>query len=179
MALYFFDNKIEFIIPNSEASVIAQHIGIKDRTVGAYYMSDNYNGVKEFLNNFNGKIYLDLLRTKITSEKIFNYIIEEDKAKLIKSNLVEQLTIINEIENMSNSLVEIDMPTVNENQKYLKFNRENNYVKMFQDLLIGDVTKIIVKRMNTDTYLVYGEVVDNFEYLIDINFGTIDSQIED
>ena len=35
MALIIYDNRIEISIPNSEAMICAQHVGIKDRTVGS------------------------------------------------------------------------------------------------------------------------------------------------
>ena len=59
MALLLKDDRIEISIPNSEASICAQHEGIKDRTVGSYYMSDIYENVKSFLNDFEGNYYID------------------------------------------------------------------------------------------------------------------------
>ena len=46
MALLLKEDRIEITVPNSEASICAQHEGIKDRTVGSYYMSDIYENVK-------------------------------------------------------------------------------------------------------------------------------------
>ena len=40
MSLIIYKDYIEITIPNSEASIDAQHVGIKDRSVGSYYMSD-------------------------------------------------------------------------------------------------------------------------------------------
>ena len=171
MALYFLNDKIEIVIPNSEASIIAQHIGIKDRTVGSYYMSENYNGVKEFFNDFNGKLYLDLYRTKQNLEDMFNYIVEENKANLFKSNIIEQLTLINDIElEKKYDYYEIKMPVVNDNQKYIKFNRDENNTKLFEDLLLGDLTKIVIKKLNYDTFIMYGDVIDNYQDQIDVKF---------
>lgn len=171
MALYFLNDKIEIVIPNSEASIIAQHIGIKDRTVGSYYMSENYNGVKEFFNDFNGKLYLDLYRTKQNLEDMFNYIVEENKANLFKSNIIEQLTLINDIElEKKYDYYEIKMPVVNDNQKYIKFNRDENNTKLFEDLLLGDLTKIVIKKLNYNTFIMYGDVIDNYQDQIDVKF---------
>ena len=47
MALLLKEDRIEISIPNSEASICAQHEGIKDRSVGSYYMSDIYENVKK------------------------------------------------------------------------------------------------------------------------------------
>lgn len=171
MALYFLNDKIEIVIPNNEASIIAQHIGIKDRTVGSYYMSENYNGVKEFFNDFHGKLYLDLYRTKQNLEAMFNYIVEENKANLFKSNIIEQLTLINDIESEKRyDYYEIKMPVVNDNQKYIKFNRDENNTKLFEDLLLGDLTKIVIKKLNKDTFIMYGDVIDNYQDQIDVKF---------
>ena len=54
MALEFRDdiNMLVIHIPNSEASVDAQHNGGKDTTVGSYYMSEMQPEVHEFLNDF-------------------------------------------------------------------------------------------------------------------------------
>ena len=171
MALYFFENKIEIIIPNSEASIIAQHIGIKDRTVGSYYMSENYEGVRNFFDNFDGRIYLDLIKTKNNMEQLYNYIIDENKTYLFKSNLVEQLTIVNEIEtNNEIDYYEISMPVVNDNKKYIKFSRDENATKLFQDLLLGDLTRIIVKKLNKNTFIMYGDTINNYQDQIDVKF---------
>ena len=171
MALYFLNDKIEIVIPNSEASIIAQHIGIKDRTVGSYYMSENYNGVKEFFNDFNGKLYLDLYRTKQNLEAMFNYIVEENKSNLFKSNIIEQLTLINDIESEKKyDYYEIKMPVVNDNQKYIKFNRDENNTKLFEDLLLGDLTKIVIKKLSKDTFIMYGDVINNYQDQIDVKF---------
>ena len=35
-------------------------------------------------------------------------------------------------------------PTVNDDLKYLKFDRTNKYVKTFEDLLLGDLTVITI-----------------------------------
>ena len=42
------------------------------------------------------------------------------------------------------TLVKIPNPTVNDDLKYLKFDRTNKYVKTFEDLLLGDLTVITI-----------------------------------
>ena len=72
-----FDEKtkvLRFDVPNSEATIEAQHFGILDRTVGAYYMSDNSNFCKCFLNQFDGEYYIDISLVKRNAEKIINKI---------------------------------------------------------------------------------------------------------
>lgn len=54
------NNLLRFDIPNSEASIDAQHFGIKDRTVGQYYMSEQYEICNGFLENLEGDIILML-----------------------------------------------------------------------------------------------------------------------
>ena len=54
---------------------------------------------------------------------------------------MDQYAIMDEIEELiiSNreTLVKIPNPTVNDDLKYLKFDRTNKYVKTFEDLLLG------------------------------------------
>ncbi len=61
---------------------------------------------------------------------------------------MDQYAIMDEIEELiiSNreTLVKIPNPTVNDDLKYLKFDRTNKYVKTFEDLLLGDLTVITI-----------------------------------
>ena len=102
---------------------------------------------------------------------MFNYIVEEKRTNLFKSNIIEQLTIINDIEcNKKYDYYEIKMPVVNDNQKYIKFDRDENNTKLFEDLLLGDLTKIVIKKLNRDTFIMYGNIIDNYQDQIDVKF---------
>ena len=173
MSLILNNNRIEIVIPNSEASICAQHEGIKDRTVGSYYMSDIYNDVYNFLNHLKGNYYIDMLRTYKNMKELYDYIEEKEKFQLFKNALVDQLTIMNDlsIELNKETLYKIDPPTVNENYKYLKFDRNDQIVKYFEDLLLGDLTSIIIRKLSNDTFIIYGETVEEYKEKLENNFN--------
>ena len=37
-------------------------------------------------------------------------------------------------------------------------------------LLLGDLTKIVIKKLNKDTFIMYGDVIDNYQDQIDVKF---------
>lgn len=177
MALLLKEDRIEISIPNSEASICAQHEGIKDRTVGSYYMSDIYENVKTFLNDFNGKFYIDLSKTYFNMNKLYEEIEEMEKIGLFKSGLMDQYAIMDEIFEILNSnresFVQIPNPSVNDNIKYLKFDRTNKYIKMFEDLLLGDLTMITIKKLTNDCFVLYGSYLDEYKEKLNNNFSSI------
>ncbi len=176
MALLLKDDRIEISIPNSEASICAQHEGIKDRTVGSYYMSDIYENVRTFLNDFNGEFYIDFAKTYYNMNKLYEEIEKMEKISLFKSSLMDQYAILDEIYEIINSnretLIKIPSPSVNENIKYLKFDRANKYVKMFEDLLLGDLTSITIKKISDNCYIIYGSYLDEYKTKLDYNFNS-------
>ena len=80
MALEFKDdiNMLVIHIPNSEASVDAQHNGGKDTTVGSYYMSEMQPEVHEFLNDFEGDFYIDLALVVRNAKEIYKELIDKN-----------------------------------------------------------------------------------------------------
>lgn len=175
MALLLKEDRIEITVPNSEASICAQHEGIKDRTVGSYYMSDIYENVKEFLNDFEGFYYIDLTKTYYNMNKLYSEIETKEKINLFKSCLIDQYAIMDEIEDLINSnretLVKIPNPTVNDNMKYIKFDRTNKYVKMFEDLLLGDLSMITIKKISSDCFVIYGSYLEEYKTKLDYNLN--------
>ena len=173
MALLLKEDRIEISIPNSEASICAQHEGIKDRSVGSYYMSDIYENVKSFLNDFEGNFYIDLSKTYFNMNKLYEDIEKMEKISLFKSGLMDQYAIMDEIYELLNSnretLVQIPNPSVNDNIKYLKFDRTNKYIKMFEDLLLGDVTSITIKKISKDCFIISGSYLDEYKTKLDYN----------
>ncbi len=171
MALVLKDNNIEIYIPNSEASIKAQHIGIKDRTVGSYYVSEFDDLVEKYLNKYEGHFYIDLFRTYINMGNLYDYIIKNEKSDLFKDNLMNQLMICGELEknNLYKSYYEIPSPKLTETRKYLKFDRNNKMVCYFADMLLGDITKIVFIKNNND-YIIYGDVVEDYKDKIDKSF---------
>lgn len=175
MALLLKEDRIEITVPNSEASICAQHEGIKDRTVGSYYMSDIYENVKEFLNDFEGFYYIDLTKTYYNMNKLYSEIETKEKINLFKSCLIDQYAIMDEIEDLINSnretLVKIPNPTVNDNMKYIKFDRTNKYVKMFEDLLLGDLSMITIKKISSDCFVIHGSYLEEYKTKLDYNLN--------
>lgn len=173
MSLLLKDDRIEISIPNSEASICAQHEGIKDRTVGSYYMSDIFENVKNFLNGFDGNYYIDFSKTYYNMNKLYEEIEKMDKISLFKSSLMDQYAIMDEVYELLNSnrdsLIQIPNPSVNDNMKYLKFDRTNKYIKMFEDLLLGDITSIIIKKMSKDCFVIYGAYLDEYKTKLEYN----------
>ncbi len=177
MALLLKEDRIEIMIPNSEASICAQHHGIKDRTVGSYYMSDIYENIKSFLNDFTGFYYIDFSKTYYNMDILYNYIGNNEKVDLFKSCLLDQYSIMDEIDEMlkfnKETLIKIPNPSVNDQMKYLKFDRSDKYVKMFEDLLLGDVTCITIRKIDNDSFVLYGSYLQEYKEKIDSNFNGI------
>lgn len=177
MALLLKEDRIEISIPNSEASICAQHEGIKDRTVGSYYMSDIYEDVKTFLNEFRGNYYIDFSKTYYNMNKLYEDIERMEKISLFKSGLMDQYAIMDEVfENLNSNretLIRIPNPTVNDNIKYLKFDRSNKYVKMFEDLLLGDLTSITIKKISNDCFVLTGNYLVEYQEKLENGFNSI------
>ncbi len=173
MSLIIFDDRIEITIPNSEASVNAQHVGIKDRTVGSYYMSEAPGDVRRFLNDLEGSFYIDYARTVTNLEKVYDYIEDEDKQDLFKSGLMDQYMVISEIEErkLLNSYIKVDCLQINENAKYLKFVRTDERIRLFQSLLLGDLTVLVIQKLDDNCFMIFGRADDNYQYRIDSDFA--------
>lgn len=171
MALNITGNNIEIVIPNSEASIKAQHIGIKDRTVGSFYVSEYDDLVQKYLNNFAGVFYIDMFRTYMNMNVLYDYIIKMNMSNLFKDNLMNQLLICSELEkdNQYVCYYKVDSPILTETRKYLKFNKNNKYTSYFLDMLLGDLTKIVFVK-NDNNFVIYGDVVDNYQDKLLKNF---------
>lgn len=164
MALNIIGNNIEIIIPNSEASIKAQHVGIKDRTVGSFYVSEYDDLVQNYLNDYNGEFYIDMFKTYMNMNVLYDCIIKMNLSNLFKDNLMNQLLICSELEkdNQYVGYYKVDSPILTETRKYLKFNKNNKYMSCFLDMLIGDLTKIVFIK-NDNIFVIYGDVVENYQ----------------
>lgn len=172
MSLIIYKDFIEITIPNSEASIDAQHVGIKDRSVGSYYMSDAPEDVRSFLNNLTGTFYIDFLKTIKNMQKVYDYIQKNEKEELFKSGILDQYMAIAEIEENGflERYVKIDSPIINDGKKYLKFSRTQKNIKLLDSLLLGDLSKLIIYKLDEDCFMLYGEAEPNYEYKIDNGF---------
>lgn len=143
------DNTLRFDIPNSEASIEAQHNGIKDRTVGQYYMSDNFGGCSELFSDFDGEFYLDILLSITKAKKIIDLLHTKNFDGAFKDKLVPQINQLQAFEWMLSQSEDcfhrFKAPTVNDQQKYLKLDPEDSIITAFKTLLLGDLCSAIFK----------------------------------
>lgn len=146
-------------LPNSEATINAQHNGIKDRTVNGYYLSNNYEEVYEFLNHLEGNFYVDFLRVYNNISSLIFRLDEEKLNGAFKTNLLPQKACLDSLKYLisnGNGLYKISSPTINDQRKYIKFPNDRAIVD-FKDLCLGDLTNIIIKKMGVDSFLIYAE----------------------
>ena len=168
MALLFHkeDNCIEFRIPNSEASVNAQHCGIKDRTVGGYYMSDRLGECLNFLSELQGEYYLDLPLCLRNGKKILDALMERHYESSFKQRLVPQKNALTALEwciESSGAFYKTPNPSINDQGKYLKLAPEDEMVSLVKTLMLGDLTSLYFKKIGTNGYLIYFDAMPEFE----------------
>lgn len=175
MALFidYEKNEMEIIVPNSEASINAQHKGIADRTVGSYYMSEKKDECIKFFNNFNCNIFVDIQACLINSKKIYDRLEEYNLKMHFKQNLYPQKAAIDTLEWMLNTSKDIfypfPTPGINEKNKYLKFDNSNDLVELIKTLVLGDLFSIIIKKIGEDGYILYVRESPEFENIISNN----------
>lgn len=165
-------NVLVFDVPNSEASINAQHRGIVDRTVGSYYMSENYELCKTFLSDFNGEYYLDLLFSIRNVKAIIQAIEEKNNSDKFKEGLIPQKKAIEALEwyiSKDENYYSIKSPTVNDNQKYLKLDNTDTVVELFRTLILGDLCSLNFKKIGKDGYIIYIDKNTNFNQIIETN----------
>lgn len=168
MALFFHeeDNSIEFRIPNSEASINAQHRGIKDRTVGGYYMSDRLGECLSFLSELQGEYYLDLPFCLRNARKILNALKEKRYESSFKQNLVPQQNALITLEwciEQNGAFYKMPSPSINDQGKYLKLAPEDETVNLVKTLMLGDLTGLFFKKIGANGYLLYFDATSDFE----------------
>ena len=172
MAIVFDMDKNMLIIhvPNSEASVNAQHNGIKDTSVGSYYMSEQQNKVFSFLNNFDGEFYIDLPLVLKNSRKIIDNLKEKRLAGAFKKKLIPQESALEVLEWLianEGPLYKMPTPTVNENNKYLKLDNLDNTVDSFRTLVLGELCDICFQRIGINGYLVYLRETNSYSNIVE------------
>lgn len=166
------NNILRFDVPNSEANINAQHFGIVDRTVGAYYMSERFDLCLEFLNNFEGDFFIDIALTYENSKKIISILTDRKYNNAFKNGLIPQN---NNIE-IFKWLLEDGMyfyktknPSVNNNKKYLKFDNCDNVMTAFKTLILGDLCSLFIKKIGRDGYVIYMDKSPNFNEILNSN----------
>jgi hypothetical protein len=165
MALVINDNEIVIHIPNSEANICAQKNGIKDRSVSSYYLSERRDELLSFLNYCSADFYFDGAKTIRNMKPLYELIIREGKRDSFKKHLLAQYEALMEIEykNLDDDYLKIE--SVELSDKYMKIFKEDNE-KTFQNLLLGDMTKLVIKKLSNNTFMIYGDVEDNIQDII-------------
>lgn len=159
MSTFIYNDMLRIEIPNSEASINAQHKGIKDRTVGGYYLSNEYDKVYEFLNHLEGNFYIDFLRVYINITPLISQLDEKKLTKIFKNNMLPQQASLGSIKHLidhGDGLYKILPPTINDQKKYIKF-ANDQLTNDFKDLCLGNLTNILIKKMGSDSFLIYVE----------------------
>lgn len=162
-------NTLIIHVPNSEASVDAQHNGNKDTSVGSYYMSEKQPMVYDFLNDFDGDYFIDLAVVLKNAKEIIIDLKERRLENSFKRKLVSQekaLEVLNWIIKQEGPLYKMPNPSVNENNKYLKFDNMDNTVNIFKTLCLGELCDICIQRIGINDYLIYLQKCDGYDQII-------------
>lgn len=171
MALEFKDdeNLLVIHIPNSEASVDAQHNGGKDTTVGSYYMSEMQPLVFDFLNDFEGDYFIDFSIVLRNSKKMIDDLLNRGFQDAFKQKLEPQKSALEFVEWMianESPLYKMPNPSVNENNKYLKFDNMNQAVETLRTLCLGELSDICIKRIGQNGYIIYNQMNSKYYDII-------------
>lgn len=174
MAMIFDDNNniIRIDVPNSEANINAQHWGIKDREVGSYYMSENFDKCINFLSDFSGEYYIDIPLCIKNAEAILKILKDKNYQSAFKSNLVPQTNAVEALKWSTKNdgyFYKMQAPSVNNQQKYLKLDNRDNVVALFKTLVLGDLTSIFIKKIGENGYVFYLDKCPGFDKKIENN----------
>lgn len=166
-------NILRFDIPNSEAALDAQHNGIKERTVGQYYMSDNYEGCFVFLAELKGDFYIDLSLSINNAKNILTILENKNYFDAFKTKLIAQSNQIKALEwslkNEKNYFYKINPPTINDQKKYLKLDNSDSVLTAFKTLLLGDLCSLYFKKIGDNGFVIYLDKNPNFDEIISSN----------
>ncbi len=164
---------LRFDVPNSEANINAQHCGIKDRTVGSYYMSDCYELCAAFLANFEGEYFIDVPLCIRNAKSVLDLLKEKGYQKAFKSELTPQFNALVALEwslsDPNEYFHKINAPSVNEQQKYLKLDNDDDVITLFKTLVLGDLVSIYIKKVGQNGFLIYLDKNPKFNELMDNN----------
>lgn len=161
MAMTLRNESIEIIVPNSEAYKGAQIKGIKDSTVGGYYIQDDLEKKQDILNFFNDfkldfeidipsvEKYVSTIKKKVYPSKVLF------KGEL--SNLNSNLQMIKD----KNGIIP-KMCYTGRNGRYLSFVNDDITVNALRSLILGDITKLIIEK-HSSKYIIKLELLENYQ----------------
>lgn len=152
MAMYLHNEKIVVDIPNSEAVVDCQIKGIKDRDVTGYYTNDDRSlkkGIETFFGNFDMAFEIDVWHTQLYVNNI------NEKVMPLKKSFKSGLANFNSNANVFNENKLIPaMFFGGTDGRYLKFDNNNLICKAFKNILLGDITSLIIEK-NEGKFILY------------------------
>ena len=154
------DNILRIELPNSEAVIHAQHNGIDNKTVNGYYLNNQYDKVYKFLNNLEGNFYIDFLRTYNNINPLILRLDKEKWNEVFKDKLIPQRSSLDAIKYLikkDKSLYKISPPIINDQKKYIKLPSNDDCIKYFKELCLGNLTNIIIQKLGIDSFLIYVE----------------------
>lgn len=166
------NNIIRIDVPNSEANIESQHCGIKDRTVGSYYMSDKCDECIKFLADLKGEYFIDLPLSVRNAEIILDELKNKNYKDAFKNKLTTQFNTITALKWLIESdgyFHKMKAPTINDNRKYLKLDNEDNVVCSFKTLVLGDLASVVIKKMGKDGFVFYLEKSPNYNKIFEDN----------
>ena len=182
----FFDDKIpnQMIIlpPNSEAKINCQRFGAKERCVGSFYVSNLADKTMHFLKNFRGKYVIDLPLSFFLCHNLYEKI-TANCAALYRDGLKkyrETFALINayiQAGRYDELLFSETNLSLTDSYKYLKIDGSSNAVKWFKNMILGEITEIVIEKLDDDLYTIFLRPHTDVENWLD-NVGLLNKWIE-
>jgi hypothetical protein len=175
---------IQFHIPNSETIIECQRKGIKDRSVGQYYIGNNIKAIEDFLRDFDLLYFVDFANSYVSLEAFLLKIKNLGVDKLYKYEMKASLDAIELIKEAiskdhSNSFFRVEKPKLGLSKKYLKIESKMSIYSLFKQLILGDLIDLILEKHYkiVRIYLIPNPLVESFDHFIDFSnyFKKLDS----
>ena len=152
-------NLMIVVPPNSEAVLSAQRLGIKERTVTGYYLSNKTEQVQTFLGGFFGTYTVDLISSYYLCKDFFADLnthcseyyrdaLDDFNSKL---RLIEAFISSGK---ESELFFDVSLRIVNSG-KYLKIEGDSQYLSAFKGILLGDIVEMVFKKNGISDYVIY------------------------
>jgi|LakMenE01Jun11ns_1017448.scaffolds.fasta_scaffold9727158_2 hypothetical protein len=188
MAIRNINNEfIQFHVPNSETIIECQRIGIKDRSVGQYYIGNNIKAIEDFIRDFDILYFIDFASCYLSLRPFFHKIKNLGVDKLYKYQMsasFDALELIQEtiIKDHTNSFFMIEKPKLGLTKKYLKIESKMSMFILFKQLILGDLVDLVLEKHYkiVRIHLIPNSLVQSFDTLIDFShyFKKLDSNEE-
>lgn len=161
------NNRIKVVIPNSEATVLAQLDCIKDSEVTGFYMSDKEEIKKEFVDFLEKDC--DYILDKEATLRTITYIKDNfynDYNEIYKDKLSNLDSSLSYFNNINGNYLRIPrMYYSGQNNRYYKFENTNSVIKKLREILYGDITGFYISYIN-NYYVISPFVVDNAKQIL-------------